>query len=271
MRYSVLAVVCIFLASCGVSISQPDLISLKNSAGNGGGGTPPATGSPIFVSKISAGLASANPVTLLNSVLDTTLGSPNLIVACVATYDTVGGGGTASTTFSDSLNNTWQSLPLQHTNAAPVNLQMYYAFNPSLSANQTFNANGGNGFASMAVMTFSGVAGTFDQHKGASTTSTLFAQPGAITAPNTPALFVTCIGGDSQTPWTSVGVDSGFTIPNGISQTAGAGGSPEEISAAYLIDSSGSSINPKWTIAGESDGGLVPSTVGFATVMATFL
>lgn len=153
----------------------------------------------------------------------------NLIVIFAAGFGSLG-------SFSDSMGNTW--TPLTGQGGGSRNGQLAYCVNPTVGAGHTFSNSGA--FMGVCAAAFSGASATpFDSESG----SAGVAQPGSITPAGDNEILICGLStSDSGTQ----AIDSGFTISD---QRGEVGGVSVGAGLAYLIQTSGSAVNPSWTPA----------------------
>lgn len=196
-----------------------------------------------------AGSTDANSVT--TSGIDTT--GATLLVAFVSTYEPNAAG-----TLSDSKGNTWTPLTAQ-AEATLVRGRMFYVANPTVGTGHTFTVSGTSDFPSVAAAAFSGVATTspFDAENGNHISSGLTISTGSVTPAQNNELFITGVADGVQA--TGRTIDNSFTL---IDENPGASGQCFGTGLAYLVQGSGSALNPQWTLAG--------STTYAAATLSTF-
>lgn len=236
MRCALILTLCLL---CGANAQQPNagfVASFFKPAAAGGGG-----GITLVNSIAKAGNASE-----CTTNMDTS--GVTLLVACVGQYDATGN----PVTWADGQSNTW----LDGTKALGSGGQgthIYYVANPTVNANHTFTASGGNGtqYTGFRVYGFSGGTWTYDGGKTNNSGNFTALNPGAITT----QLSVTMLasGDIGQT----AEVDSGFSVE---AQLAPSGGL-DFFYTGYKIDSSATSHDPAWN---KTSGGVMGGAAAHA-------
>jgi hypothetical protein len=208
-----------------------------------------AVGSATYVITAPAGialLAHAAAVTGASPVagpIDTT--GASLIVAVIGTVVTLG-----TPPITDSNNNTWQLLTVYGNNSSTnPTVQIAYAYNPTVGAGHTFTGHGVNG-TSIEVAAFSNtkidasvfVAGS---DKGVANAQPPV-QPGSVSPSTAGDLVVTGYVNHGAGSGPAL-IDSSFTITDGNEAGFGFG------ALAYLITTTGSAVNPSWTVTTPGD------------------
>jgi hypothetical protein len=191
--------------------------------------TTPAASAPMTVGFIASGVASlhgTNPITL------NTTGATLLVAVVTAS--------SAVATISDSNGNTWNYLTTRTSTNNANKTRIAYAFGPTVGAGHTFTVGGGT-FAVAFVYAFSNTVTTssvFDNENGGPCTGSTF-QPGSVTRTTGD---VTITGWGSNAVVTTGSINDSFTGLLSDFNVADEAGQ-----AAYLVDTSASSINPTWT------------------------
>ena len=155
-------------------------------------------------------------------------------------------------TISDSVNggagNTWTALTAY---AGTLAAQMWYVQNPTnVGANHTFSFSAtGAVYGNMAAEAWSSMAtsGVFqtgtDNGTNSGGTEVTTLQVGSIT-PSGPTIVFSCIGYGDTTGET-LSMNDSFTLADHVAM-----GSQQGMGLAYLIQTSGSAINPTWSFGG---------------------
>lgn len=143
---------------------------------------------------------------------------------------------------TDSLGNTWTPI----TNLTEGNSigALYYKFNPTTGAAQTFTSSGTNG--TIEVQAWSGASVGLDPglHSAAgSTTSSATVQPGSLTPSGNNELLVS---GASLAGGSTYSVNSSFTISDANNFT---GGSTFGGAMGYFVQSTAAAVNPTWSVS----------------------
>jgi hypothetical protein len=171
------------------------------------------------------------------------------------------GGSTYA--FSDSVGNTYATLAQDTGNA--YNGQFAYAERATPNAAQTFTVTTGSpsSYATFCVLGFSGVktSASYDAGTNAATNTGAPAaslQAAGVTPGAGRQVVATMVGISCCGSLTVSSIDSSFVIPSPGSTGAGL----FTMGMAYLIQSSGAMVQPKWTVSG--------STQTLKTVIAAF-
>jgi len=146
------------------------------------------------------------------------------------------------TTVHDSWGNTYTALTAYTQNT--VGVRIYYSIPATVGPGTTFGFTVTDAYVSLEAMAFSGMASSSVYQglvSGAGSTGTTV-QPGSI-SPSGSTLLISAAGW-SASATASIGSSFNITNQNNHSATSFGG------AAAYLIQSSGSAINPLWTISG---------------------
>lgn len=148
-----------------------------------------------------------------------------------------------TTTVSDNKGNTYTPLTL-YTVSGGGSGQLYYCTPATVGAGHTFTIS--TSFGVLTAMAFSGMASSSVFQAGTDSGAFGFAvttlQPGS-TSPTGSSLII------SGTAWSTTGATVSIGTPsfNSTYQTAYAAGSNLGGAGAYLIQASGSTLNPTWT------------------------
>lgn len=125
-----------------------------------------------------------------------------------------------------------------------ITSQIFYAWNPTVSATMTWTLSHGSSFPSFEVLVFSGAqtsSDPFDVQNGNAPGASNTVQPGSITPNTSGEIIVSGLGCNcSSLP----SIDSGFTVTDWEALN---GGNSYGSAAAYFIQTSAASINPTWT------------------------
>jgi hypothetical protein len=184
--------------------------------------------------------ASAAPIAFVNSVCaggaaGATTPATNMAGANYFIMS-VGSGGTP--TCSDSTGaNTWHNLTA-YGSAASV--QFCYAEGATASSTQTFSTSGS--YPGFCVLGFSGIQAASSFVTGSETGGSTY-QPGNVT-PGLGGPFLVVTGAAFSSTFTAPSVGLGFSSPV-YQQYEGSNNYGAAIS--YLIQTSGSTVNPPWT------------------------
>jgi hypothetical protein len=206
----------------------------KQTSGGGGGG-----GAYSFLTNASANAAGTGTAT--TSAVNTS--GAALIVVSISWF-----AGTP--TLSDSAGNTWTALTTYgDTGNSADYCKLYYCVNPATSASHTFSVHStATGYPVICVQAFSYSSGTpsLDAATGfnGTGTNTTTLQPGSLTPAGNNELLVTAATWNTHAI-TSTGV-AGYTITNQAEQ----GSNGISGGLAYLIQSTGSAVNPTWSMSG---------------------
>jgi len=147
-------------------------------------------------------------------------------------------GATSPAPSADTGSNSWTSLTAR-TGSSSGAMQAHYKLAPSANSSHTFT-NGSSSFGSMIVLGFSGVS-AFDQESGANATAL---QPGSITPGGSSYLFVTGLGGGTDSGGTAA-LDLSFTVTDSNPYAPGASYGSY---GGYLINAGSSAAkNPTWS------------------------
>lgn len=199
-------------------------------AGFGGGSG--NGGAPIALVAHGTGNAVSPATTATTPALNMT-GATLLVIDCNSPNATI------TFTASDSSSNTWQAGIIQQ--AAADSNQLFYAFNPTVSASQTFSCSSGLASSSVYVEGFKNTLTTsavFDKQTHANS-----ATPGSITPAVSSEVFVTGVSSDTTAPG-GVSINSSFIVTDSTTNsTFEVGG------MAYFISTGTAAENPTWTNA----------------------
>jgi len=161
----------------------------------------------------------------------------NFLVAVISYYT-----GTTPTV-NDSNSNTWTALT-QYVGPNSVLIKIFYSTPTTVGSGHTFGFTGTNCYASLEILAFSGMAASsvYQGLVNGGNSSGTTVQPGSI-SPTGSTLIICGVG------WSNISSTS--AINDSFSITNSNNGSPTNFggAAAYLIQTSGSAINPQWTIA----------------------
>lgn len=188
---------------------------------------------PSLVSHVKASSTGSSVTT---GAIDTT--GATLLVVLVSAYQHAPG------TVSDSKSNIWQTLTRR--NGTNADIQLYYAYNPTVGSGHTFSVSGSS-YPSLFAAAFDGTVTTsavFDQESGAGKTDNTHSTPGSITPAGSGELFITGAGAANSNSL-SFAASGGFT-PNIDEQDLGStytGGA-----LAYLVNTGSGAENPTWTV-----------------------
>lgn len=190
--------------------------------------------------------------------IDTTTGSPNLIVLIVGEYS----GGSLPTPSENRGNGAPTALTAQ-SQVAESYSRIFYWKNPTTNASHQFTVSGANCFATFVVATFSGVdtSSPADQENGATGVTIASLATGSIT-PSVNGALIFCGGtaGQNQTGTFTVSGETGFTS---IDQQAYQAGTAESVCAFYKIQTTAAAVNPTINWTGST-------TISAAMVIADF-
>lgn len=194
-------------------------------------------------------------ITFINHSVST--GGPNAVstpaVSTVgANFIAVCGSGFISTgaTLTDSLSNTWQNLAAIGPDVNAAYSRCWYASPATGGASQTFTLSGTSITACIAMEAFAGVAtsSVAETQAGAVISSASTWQPGSVTVVKAGDLLISTINPGGSATAT---INSSFTKTD-LSAVVGA--THFGIAMAYLITTTGSAVNPTWTITGPDSG-----------------
>jgi hypothetical protein len=172
------------------------------------------------------------------SAINTT--GATLLVMCASGFP---GGFTTGAWAGDSLTNTWNYLTVQAPGFGDIKIQIAYAFNPTVSASQTFTGTN-TSHLSIAVAAFNNTlttSGVFDQQNGAvsnGATSLSTGSTGTLSVAN--EVLYTCWGTNTASI-TGLGVNNSFSIIDSSAQTQ------STIADAYLIYNSTTATSATWS------------------------
>lgn len=186
-----------------------------------------------LISSVQA--SSSNKDNVTSSSIDTT--GSNLIVVHVADY-----GGTGLGTLSDSKSNTWTPLT-GFSQGGGSTSQIYYCYNPTTDAAQTFTYSGSAIYPSIQVMAFSNSASSpFDVENGNGQNFGSTLTTGSVSPSQDNELIVAGCSALSGSPVIS-SIDSGFNylLQSTVTANSSAGG------FAYLIQTTAGAVNPAWS------------------------
>lgn len=206
---------------------------------SGGGG-----GAVNTFSFVGSTNAFGNPNNVTSGSLDTT--GANLIVIALASYSSV-----PIPTITDSYSNSWVALNNYDGGTPPTaRYTLFYSINPIVGIGHTFTASSSSGYPAVNVLAFSSTGSpSFDQENGNGLSSGTSATVGPITPTNNNSLIIT--GVNSWQANASASVNSGFTLTtsNGYFPSVTFGSA-----AAYLIQTTLSSVGPTWSFTGSTNG-----------------
>jgi hypothetical protein len=159
---------------------------------------------------------------------------------------------------TDNKSNTWvQRTAYLNTISGADAVEIWYLQNGAVGSNHQISV-GTSRYNTISVEGFSGSAtNPYDTESGNIGDSTA-GQPGSITPAGANELLIAALASDS-TNTGGTGIDSSFTLTD--TNNGGTSGINFGGSIAYLIDSSGSAIDPTWSWTG---------TGNFATSIASF-
>lgn len=125
-------------------------------------------------------------------------------------------------------------------------VEWFYWENPTVQASHTFTVTGAGQASGICVIPISGMltSSTFDTGTDSgSTTGTTTCSPGNITPSSGRKVILTAINGGATA--TTFAIDSSFVTAG---QFAGVGGVNYGGAAASLIQTTGATVNPTWTV-----------------------
>lgn len=229
-----------------------ELVISLNSYGNITNAVPASTVNGSFTITDSQASGGGSAIEFITSTSFTTAASPTtssainttgatLLVFTVANY--VATNPTVS--ISDSAGNSWTLVSVGGGSDASANV--YYVEAPITSAAHTFSITSSNNYAGCQVAAFSGTAtsGVLQASTTAEDYATTSIQAGSITPDGAGYLFIAFNAyGGSETEAAGT-IDSGFTMydPEAAVFPVNVGAT-----AAYLIDSGTSPVNPTWSV-----------------------
>ncbi len=236
-----LVLVCAFSAQAQFGKTMAFRGSLKPKAAGGGGGG----GTFTFLTHAAANASGSSTAT---TPAKSTVGA-GLIILCVSSV--------AAVTVSDVT--TSQTLtPATSFTDAPYIVRFYYVVNPTTSATHQFSAQGTAAFAMIDMECFSYTGGTptLDNENGNHLAVGTSLQVGAISS--TTGGRVSIIGLTTQ------GTGDTYAADNSFSNTdSGIGAGAISLSMAYLLQTSGASVNPTWTLTGGAEAHLAANGIAF--------
>ena len=215
----------------GVLYSGPITVSASETIYAVSGGTGYADSAVVqgkyVISLLIAHAITSGAGTITTSALNTT--GATLLVACIGGYPpgwTAGSGTTGPIT--DSKSNTWNYLTLQKPGAADTQMQMAYAYNPTVGTGHTVTMTTTTFNAAIAVTAWAGTLTTssvFDKQNGATNNSAASLATGTITPAVTNELLMTCwnsnTNGAAGLAVNTTGSSGGFTLLDSITGTQG--------------------------------------------------
>lgn len=177
----------------------------------------------------------ANGSTNSNSATTTAQNtSTSTLIVLVATSFS---GGVVVT---DSSSNTWASLT-QQTQGSFFE-QIFYCYSPTTSASHTFTATGTSTFPAIAMLAFTGTAGTtVDQQNGTFSTSGTSVQPGSLTPGFANEVVVT--GLTTGNGPGAFSINGSFVIGDTLQNATNS----IVIGSAYWIQTTATASNPTWS------------------------
>jgi hypothetical protein len=217
----------------------------------------PASAAFSVVNKASGAFTGASTGVTTGAV---NMSGADFLVMVIAWY----AGGTEPVP-SDSSSNTWHALTSQQSGTGDNNTRIYYAWNATSSAAQTFTLSAvTNGYASFCVAGFSGSQTSstpFDAQNGStsnpSNVTSLMTRSTGVLAQAT-ELVVTGLGLGSGSLDSTETADSGFTT---YQTQAGASGAAFGTGLAYKIKNATTAENVTWSW---------PTTTDASAVIASF-
>jgi len=205
--------------------------------------------------------------TCCDATVDATSTAMNTSGATLLVFIVHTRSGTSTLTVSDSNNNIWNGIGGWQADPAVVNhsgyQRMYYVYNPTVGANQTFHIHVGNTATNMRAL--------IEAYSGTLTTSAVYdagsfswgsidgtsVQTGISTPSQTGDLFVT--GWSSARLPSSGSISTPFVLDQ--SDFGIASSITDSMQSAYYISSDASAQNPTWTETGAT--GMVAEIAAF--------
>ncbi len=174
----------------------------------------------------------------------------SLIVVGLHVYNS-----TSTVSITDSMNNIWHHLKAYGTSAGGDNsgyngyAQIWYAYHPTTSPEQTFSVNGASSnYPVLTVTAWSGIAtdsDPYDTGNGSTTNSGNTISTGSVAPASAGELLISAFSsGDSN--GTDFGIDSGFNISDSEHNWSDMDGA-----MAYYIAPDTDSYDPTWTVTGD--------------------
>lgn len=222
--------------SAGDAADAGDAGDAQGTDGEAGGG----------VTLLAHALNDDNSSSLSTPAIDTR--GATLLVIAECTF----ASGTPKTP-TDSQSNTWQSLAAYGMPSVGGEGAIFYSVAPQTSASHVF-VDPASDYNAMAVLAFSGTltgSNVLDSSNGNYEKSGANVMPGNIVPTQVGELVVSfACSGDTHA--STAAINGGFTLVQFLSGNAN-GSNSEDLGAAYLVTPSLATVNPTWTLAGDTN------------------